>query len=310
MDYFTNEKHYNTINNYYKHKYNSKVFKISLNADFTCPNKDGKKGYGGCIYCSKLGSGDFAGDKNSPLKEQFFQIKKVMQEKWNEGLYVSYLQANSNTYSDYNTLKQIYNEVISYDEKIIGLSIATRCDCFTNEIFDLLNEMNQKTDLTIELGLQTINEDTSKLINRCHDLIEFEETVNKLISLNIKVVVHIINGLPHETKEDMLNTCRYLNKFKLFGVKIHMLYVTKDTKLAKYYEETKFKILSLEEYVDIVVNQLRILNKEFIILRLTGDANRDELIEPIWSLKKLVVMNEIDKLMRKNNYYQGDSYEI
>lgn len=310
MTYFTHEKHYNTINNYYKTTYNKKVYKISLNSNFTCPNKDGTKGHGGCIYCSKSGSGDFAGDVNKPLKEQFFEIKNMMEKKWSDGLLISYLQANSNTYASYEELKKIYNEVISYDEKIVGLSIATRCDCFNDEIFDLLSEMNKKTDLTIELGLQTTNDKTSKLINRCHTLEEFEQTVNRLISLDIKVVVHIINGLPYETKEDMINTCKYLNKFNLFGVKIHMLFITKNTMLEHYYYKTNFHVLTLEEYVDITVSQLRVLNPNFIILRLTGDADRNELIEPQWTLKKLVVMNEIDKLMRKNNYFQGDLYEI
>lgn len=310
MTYFTNEKHYNTLNNYYKHIYNQKIFRISLNAGFSCPNKDGSKDNKGCIYCSSSGSGEFAGNVNLSLKDQFISVKSKMLNKWKDGLYISYLQANSNTYKPIEELEKIYNEVLSYDEKIIGLSISTRCDCFNNEIYDLLANFNKKTDLTVEIGLQTINQETTQFINRRHSLFEFEECITRLISLNIKVIVHIINGLPNETKDDMLNTCRYLNKFKLFGIKIHMLFVLKNTPLALLYNLKPFHILSLDEYVNITVSQLRILNPNFIILRLTGDADPNNLIVPLWSKKKFVVLNEIDKLMRKNDYYQGDLYEI
>ena len=304
-----NCKNYNTLTEYYKNKYNKKVAKIALNANFTCPNKDGKKGFGGCTYCSKMGSGDTAGDKNLPLKEQFYQIKEIMDKKWKDLLYIPYLQSNSNTYGSIEKLKSIYNEVLSIeDNRIVGFAIATRPDCFTEEIYDYLEELNKHIPLSIELGLQTSNEKTAKIINRLSTNEEFIDAVNNLRKRNIEVVVHIINGLPYETETDMLNTIDFINSLDIQGIKFHSLLILKDTKIYEDYLNNPFKILTLEEYTSICVKQIARLKPSMIIHRLAADGVIDDVILPKWPIKKLVVMNEIDKLMRKNNIHQGDDY--
>ncbi len=302
--YSDSNKRYYTLDYFYKHKFNSKVAKISLNANFTCPNKDGTKGIGGCIYCSKLGSGDYAGNVKDDIVKQFNDIKKVMDNKWKDTLYIGYFQANSNTYASVDRLKEVYEPILKQD-KVIGLAIATRCDCLNDDVLEYLEELNKRTYLVVELGLQTIHEETSKLINRCHTLEEFNEGVKKLRNRNIDVVVHIINGLPNETEEMMLDTVRYLNKLDIQGIKIHMLHIIKDTKLAEYYKKYPFHILTKDEYIDIVIKQLELLKEDIVIHRLTGDPDPSELIEPTWTIKKIDVLNGIDKEMAKRNTYQG-----
>lgn len=310
MNFFNNEKRYNTLTEYNLYKYGKKVAKIALNGNFTCPNKDGSKGIGGCSYCSKLGSGDFAGDKNLSLKEQFLQIKEIMEKKWPDSLYMPYLQANSNTYAPVEKLKEIYEEVLAIDpEKTVGISIATRADCLPDDVIEYLGKLNKHTNVQIELGLQTANELTAKMINRCSTNDEFINACQKLRKHNIEIVVHIINGLPNETYEDMMNTVSFINKLDIQGIKIHSLLVLKNTLLAKQYEEKPFHILSLEEYVKITVDQITHLNPNIIIHRLAADGVFDDLIQPLWTRKKLVVMNEIDKLLRKNDEYQGKYYQ-
>ena len=310
MNFFNNEKRYNTLTEYNLYKYGKKVAKIALNGNFTCPNKDGSKGIGGCSYCSKLGSGDFAGDKNLSLKEQFLQIKEIMEKKWPDSLYMPYLQANSNTYAPVEKLKEIYEEVLAIDpEKTVGISIATRADCLPDDVIEYLGKLNKHTNVQIELGLQTANELTAKMINRCSTNDEFINACQKLRKQNIEIVVHIINGLPNETYEDMMNTMSFINKLDVQGIKIHSLLVLKNTLLAKQYEEKPFHILSLEEYVKITVDQITHLNPNIIIHRLAADGVFDDLIQPLWTRKKLVVMNEIDKLLRKNDEYQGKYYQ-
>ena len=302
--YSLDNKRYHTLNYHMKEKYNTKVVKISLNAGFTCPNIDGKVGYGGCIYCSKLGSGDFGGDKNKSLKEQFNDIKKIIDKKWPNSKYIAYFQARTNTYAPLNILKEKYESVLKI-KNVIGIAIATRADAITDECLKYLSELNKKTNLTIELGLQTIHENTSKLINRCHTLKQFEETYKKLKERNIETIVHIINGLPYETEEMMLETAKYLNNLNIDGIKIHMLNVIKNTPLETLYQKEKFHILTKEEYIDIVIKQLELLNPKIVIHRITSDPNPKELIEPKWLLKKFCVLNDIDKEMAKRNTYQG-----
>ena len=297
-------KRYNSIDRYYKHKYGKKVSKISINANFSCPNKDGTKGYGGCIFCSSSGSGDFAGDKNFSVVEQFYQIKEVMDKKWPDSYYIPYLQANSNTYGTVEKLKEVYEPLTKIDN-VVGLSIATRPDCFNEEIYEYLDDLNKRIPVQIELGLQTVNEKTANLINRGCSLTEFSEAVKRLRQINIEIVVHIINGLPFETKEDMLKTIDYINSLDVQGIKIHCLLILKNTKLEKFYEVNKFDVLTLENYVDITVSQIEHLRDDIIIHRLGADAGLEDLIVPMWSRKKLVVMNEIDKLLRKKDTYQG-----
>ncbi|MBQ2639727.1 MAG: TIGR01212 family radical SAM protein [Bacilli bacterium] len=302
--YSNSNKRYHTLDYFYKNKFNSKVFKVSLNAGFSCPNIDGTVGYGGCIYCSKSGSGEFAGNIKDSIKKQFNDIKNMMHKKWPKAKYIGYFQARTNTYAPVDKLKELYESILEEDN-VVGLNIATRPDSITDECLDYLEELNKKTYLTIELGLQTINDKTSKLINRCHSLDCFKDMVEKLRNRNIDVVVHIINGLPYEAKEDMLNTVRYLNKLDIGGIKIHMLSILKDTPLEKLYKEKKFKVLSKEEYIDIVVSQLELLREEIVIHRITGDPDPKDLIEPTWLIKKFCVLNDIDKEMVKRDTYQG-----
>ncbi len=306
MNLMNNEKHYNTLNNYYKSTYNKKVFKVALNANFSCPNK--QNGNTGCSYCSSNGSGDFAGDKNDDLITQFNKQKIMMHKKWPDAYYIPYLQANSNTYDTLENLKKVY-EPLTNLENIVAISIATRPDCLEDDKIKYLGELNKRIKIQVELGLQTIFSVTSNKINRGHSLECFTDAVDKLRKEGIEVVVHIINGLPGETKEMMLETAKFLSKLDIQGVKIHMLHVMYHTKMGIEYLKKPFPLLTLEEYVDITVSQLRLFPKNFIIHRITGDAPRELLIEPKWTLKKLVVSNEIDKYMRKYNYYQGDLYQ-
>ena len=307
LDLMDKNKRYNSIDRYYKAKYGKKVAKISLNGNFSCPNKDGTKGFGGCIYCSASGSGDFAGDKTLDILSQFNEIKTIIDKKWQDCLYMPYLQANSNTYGTVEKLKSVYEPLLSLKD-IVGISIATRADCFNDEIYKYLADLNRRIPVQIELGLQTIHDKTAKLINRQTELSEFENAVKKLREIGIEIVVHIINGLPYEDKNDMIETVKYINKLDIQGVKIHSLLVLKNTKLARLYSEENFKILSLEEYVDITVSQIEILRPDIIIHRVGADSSVEDLIVPEWTRKKLVVMNEIDKLLRKKDSYQGIFY--
>ena len=296
-------KRYYTLNCYYKRVFGCKVFKVSLNPGFTCPNKDGKVGTGGCIYCSPSGSGDFAGNTNDDLMTQFNKVKEVMLHKWPNGKYIAYFQANSNTYGDLDKLKSTYEQFLNVPG-VIGISIATRPDCFTNELYDYLEDLNKKTFLTIELGLQSSNDKTLKYINRGHDLKCFDNCFKELQKRNIKVIVHIINGLPNETQEDMLNTVKYLNSLHIYGIKIHMLHIIKNTKLYSIYKEKPFHVLTEEEYIDTVIKQLELLDEDVIICRITGDPVKEDIVEPKWLVKKFIVLNNIDKEMVKRDTYQ------
>ena len=302
--YSNTNKRYHTLDYYYKNRFHEKVFKVSLDAGFSCPNIDGTVGYNGCIYCSKLGSGEFAGNKQEPIEVQFNKVKEIMLKKWPNSKYIGYLEARRRRQARVEKLNELYTKILN-EPGVIGLNIATRPDAITEECLDYLTELNKKTYLTIELGLQTTNEKTSKLINRCHTLTCFEEMVNKLRERNIDVVVHIINGLPYETKEDMINTAKYLNSLDIQGIKIHMLSILKDTPLEKLYEKEHFKMLTKEEYIDIVTDQLELLRPEIVIHRITGDPKVDDLVEPNWLVKKFCVLNDIDKEMAKRNTYQG-----
>lgn len=301
--YSNDNKRYHTLNYFYQNKFNSKVFKISLDANFTCPNIDGTKGYGGCIYCLN-GSINNYQNINDSLLEQFNNGKQILHKKWPKAKYIAYLQSNSNTYANIDKLKSIYEPLIKLDN-VVGLNIATRPDCITQECLDYLEDLNKRTYLTIELGLQTIKEETSILINRCHSLDCFKNMVNELRKRNINVVVHIINGLPNETKDDMLNTVKYINKLDIQGIKIHMLSIVNGTSLEKLYQKEKFHVLTKDEYIDIVVSQLELLRPEIVINRITGDPDKNILIEPTWLIKKFIVLNDIDKEMVKRDTYQG-----
>ena len=299
--YTLDNKRYHTLNYYYQNKYGCKVFKVSLNAHFTCPNIDGTKGYGGCIYCLN-GSGDYNDDTD--LLTQFNEVKMTLHKKWPKAKYIGYFQANTNTYAPLDELKEKY-ELILKQKNVIGLNIATRPDTISDEVLDYLDELNKRTDLVIELGLQTIHDKTADLINRGYHLEEFERCLNKLNKRNINVVVHIINGLPYETKNDMIETAKYLSNKKILGIKIHMLHILRNTGLFKLYLKENFHILTKEEYVNIVCDQLEYLNENIVINRITGDPNVDDLVEPNWLIKKFGVLNETDKELKRRNTYQG-----
>ncbi|TNF06674.1 MAG: TIGR01212 family radical SAM protein [Bacillota bacterium] len=309
MNLMNHEKHYNTLNHYYHYKYQKKVFKIALNGGFTCPNIDGTVASGGCTFCSYMGSGDFAGNKLEPLKTQFEKQKAMMHQKWEDGYYIVYFQANTNTHAPLARLKALYEEAITLDPKIVLLSIATRPDVLPQDVVDYLGELNERMPVQVELGLQTIHQKTSDLINRAHDLACFDDAVKRLREKNLEVVVHIINGLPFETKDMMLETVKHINTLDVQGIKIHMLHLMEKTKMGYEYKKNPWTLLSLEDYVDITVDQILILRKDIIIHRLTGDAPQSMLIAPVWTKKKFVVTNEIDKKLRKLGLFQGDLYE-
>lgn len=299
---FTNtldNKRYHTLNYFYRKKFSSKVFKVSLNANFSCPNfKNGS----GCIYC-KHGSGNYF--ETLDLKSQFDVVKIPLEKKWPNSKYIAYFQANTNTYAPINELKEKYESVLSIPG-VIGLSIATRSDALNTEIYDYLSDLNERTFLTVEIGLQSMHEETLKLINRGHDLNNFEIAIKELKKRNIFTVVHIINGLPGETKEMMIDTVKYLNKRGIDGIKIHMLYIETDTPIATMYQKEAFHILDKNEYIDIVCEQLEYLSENIVVERITGDPLREDLIAPFWLLKKFCVLNDIDKEMKKRDIYQGD----
>lgn len=292
-------KRYHTLNYFLRKKFNSKVFKVSLNGNFACPNfKNGN----GCIFCSH-GSGN--GLESLSLEEQFEIVKIPLEKKWPNSKYIAYFQANSNTYAPINILKEKYETALKIPN-VIGISIATRSDCLNKEILDYLEELSKKTFLTLEIGLQSMHEETLKLIKRGHTLDNFEKAIKELKRRKIFTVVHIIDGLPYETKEMMIETVKYLNNLGIDGIKIHMLYITKDTELGKMYLEKPFKVLTKEEYIDIVCTELEYLDENIVIERITGDPIKEELIAPMWLTKKFCVLNDIDKEMKKRDIYQGD----
>lgn len=307
FEYSLDNKRYHTWNYHLMQKFGEKVFKVSLNAGFTCPNIDGTKGFGGCIYCSDSGSGDFAGKPSDSILEQFEKVKQKMHKKWPRAKYIPYFQAHTNTYAPLEVLKEKFEPVLGCDG-VVGLSIATRADALEDDVLDYLFELSKRTYLIVELGLQTVFDKTGELINRCHTYQEFLDGYKKLTDRGINVCVHLIIGLPGETHEMMLRSVSEVAKLKPYAVKLHLLHVLKGTKLERMYLNNEFKTLTREEYVDIIVDALEILPKETIIQRLTGDGGKDDLIAPLWSLKKFCVLNEIDKEMVRRNSCQGSRH--
>lgn len=293
-------KRYYTLNYFFRKKFGQKVFKVPLDINSTCPNQLN----GGCIFCSNKSAASIS-DSSLDIIEQFNNGKNILEKKWPDSLYIAYFQSGTNTYGSIDLMKDYVDKLLAIP-KVVGISIATRPDTLSNEWLDYLSMLNKKTFLTVELGLQSSNDFTLNFINRGHNVQSFTDAVKKLKKLGIFVVAHIINGLPYETKEDMLNTVRYLNDLKIDGVKIHMLYIAKNTMLAKIYEKKKFPVLKREEYIDIVCDQLELLNEDIVIERITGDPIKEELIAPDWLVKKFCVLNDIDKEMVKRNIYQGD----
>lgn len=284
---------YTTLNSYLKEKFGCKVYKISLDCGFTCPNRDGTLGYGGCIFCSEGGSGDFAESCTLGVTEQIESGKDKVKNKIKSGKYIAYFQAFTNTYADVNTLEKLYTEAINHPD-IVALSVATRPDCLEQEKIELLGRLNKIKPIFVELGLQTVNEKTAKYIRRGYTLDIYDDAVERLHEQGINVVTHIIIGLPYETKEDMLSSVKYVCKVT-DGIKLQLLHILKGTDLAKDYCEHKFEVLTLEEYTDIIAECVKIIPENVVIHRLTGDGAKKDLIAPLWSADKKKVLNTINK---------------
>ena len=306
--YTNDNKRYQTINYYFRQKYHQKVCKVPLNAHFTCPNRDGSKAIGGCTFCSSMGSGDSILGFNEDLMHQFDIGLERMHKKWPDCIGFAYFQSYSNTYAPLSVLKEIYDPFYQ-SEKVKGVCIATRADCLDDEKIKYFNEMAKIKETWIELGLQSIHEETMNRCNRCHTTKEVFDIVEKLNSTDIKCCIHIMNSLPNETKEDMLNTARMIANYHPDAIKIHMLHLLENTQMANEYKLSPFHLMSLEEYVDVVVQQLEILPSDMVIERVTGDGLAKDLIAPLWTIKKTIVANEIDKLMVKRNTWQGKYYK-
>ena len=294
-----------TLSDYCKEKFGTKVYRLSLSTGCTCPNRDGKAGRGGCSFCSEGGSGEFA-TKVKDIEIQIEEAKEKVRNKFPKDIkeedkkYIAYFQSFTNTYGDVDRLGAIFRSAIMQNE-IVALSIGTRPDCLEEEMLDLLKELNNIKPVWIELGLQTINEVTAKAINRGYELKVFEKAYYELKKKGIEVIVHVILGLPDESAEDMYETVKYLASLKpeLDGVKLHLLHILKNTRLEKEYKVSPFKILSLKEYTEILVNCLKILPESTVIHRMTGDGDKRLLVEPIWSANKKVVLNTINKAIRE-----------
>ena len=295
-----------TLDSVLKNEFGGKTVKIPLNAGFSCPNRDGKVGYGGCSYCSNALSGEFAGNPRESIAAQFEKTKALYFKKWGETKYIAYLQAGSNTYADIETLRSVFHSCLSLPA--VGLSIATRADCLGEDVLELLSEINRKTYLTVELGLQSSSDETARLINRGHTYAEFLSGYNALRERNIRVCVHIINGLIGETRDDMLRTVRDVASLEPYEIKIHLMHVIRGTLDEKRYLSDELKTLSKEEYISIVCDQLELLPPETAIGRLTGDGDRATLVAPLWSMDKRSVLGGIDHELKLRDSWQGKYY--
>lgn len=287
---------YTTLNNYLKERFGEKVYKIALNGGFTCPNRDGKIGTRGCIFCSKGGSGDFAESPDLTITEQIENGKKRLEKKIKNGKYIAYFQAFTNTYAPVEKLRAIYTEAIIHPD-IVALSIGTRPDCLGDDVLALLDELNKIKPIFVELGLQTISEDTAKYIRRGYTLEVYDKAVADLHKIGINVVTHIILGLPGESKNDMLKSVEYACKVT-DGIKLQLLHILKGTDLAKDYEQGKFEVLTLEQYTEIIKECVQIIPKNVVIHRLTGDGAKKDLIAPLWSADKKTVLNTINRALK------------
>ena len=295
------------LNDFLKEKFNEKIYKVSLDGGFTCPNRDGKVSRGGCIFCSENGSGDFTATKLKSIHAQIEEQIDLVSKKYKGDKYIAYFQNFTNTYAEVSYLRKIYEEALSH-EKIVGLAIATRPDCLGDDVLELLAELNKKTFLWVELGLQTLNDYVAKYFNRAYETEIYEEASEKLNRLSIKFVTHIIIGLPKEENDDYLKTAIFAQNCGTWGIKLHLMYVVKNTPLEKLYLNGDLKVNTKEEYVEKVVNVLENISSEIVVHRLTGDGDRETLVAPLWSIKKIDVLNSIHKELKRRNTYQGKLY--
>ncbi len=304
--YTDDNKRYHTLNYYNRHKFGGKIFKAVLDCGFTCPNIDGSKGSGGCIFCDS-GSGYFTSGKLSADMQYKKEKERITAKHGENALITAYFQANTNTYAPVERLSALYNEVLGY-ENISGISIGTRADCLPDDVLDLLEDLASRTNLTVELGMQTVHESTIDIINRRCSHEEFLDGYYRLKKRGIRICLHIINSLPYETPEMMLETAVQTAKMKPDAVKIQMLHVIRGTRLAELYAAKPFHLLTKEEYVDITVRQLEVLPPETVIERITGDGDKSKLIAPLWSADKISVLGAIDKLQATADSWQGKYY--
>ena len=297
---------YKHLNNYLKQKFGERTLKICIDGGFTCPNRDGSKGIGGCIFCSEKGSGDHIKIANSITNQVENYFKSYKSERANK--FIVYFQNFTNTYDSVKNLKEKYDSAL-IDDRIVGLAIATRPDCINEDIVQLLKSYTNKYYVCVELGLQTSNDKTAKLINRCYSNTEFTNTVKLLNLYNIDVIVHVMVGLPNETSDDIKQTVNFINMHNIQGLKIHSCYVIKNTKLAQLYNEGKYIPLSLEEYISSCAYILTHINPNIVIHRISGDAPKDLLIAPSWNSHKKWIINGLNNYMKDNNLYQGMYYD-
>ena len=308
MNNKNNNDRFYSLNNYLKETFGHKIYKVSLDGGFTCPNRDGTISSKGCLFCSDRGSGEFTGERGNSITKQIEEQLEFISGKNENNNVIAYFQNFTNTYAPIEYLKKIYYEALSH-EKVMGIAIATRPDCLSDEVLNLLSEINNKFFLWIELGLQTAKNNTAEIINRGYKTSCYIEACEKLNSRNIKFVTHMIVGLPFETKEDIINTAQLINNVNSWGIKIHLLYILKNSPLEKYYNEYKFKVFEKDEYTDIVTEIISILNPNIVIHRLTGDAKKEDLFLPLWSADKRGVLNDIQKKLKSRNIYQGKEYK-
>lgn len=296
-------KRYQTYDYYLRHRFGGKCFKVSLDGGFTCPNRDGTKGTGGCTFC---GGSYHAGYRSLSIPAQFAAQKELLGKKWKDATrFIAYFQSFTNTYAPLDVLREKYETALA-EEGVVGLSIATRADCLGDDVVDYLRELHERTYLTVELGLQTVHDETARRIRRGHTYAEFLEGYRRLEGLNI--CVHLINGLPGEDRAAMLETAERVAGLRPHAVKLHLLYIIEGTPLAEEYRRGEFRALTLDEYVDVTVSQLERFAPETVIGRVTGDGEKDKLIAPLWSLKKFVVLNELDKEFLRRDTCQGILY--
>ena len=302
------DKRYYSLNEYCKQTFGDKIYRLSLNAGCSCPNRDGSLSYGGCAFCSEGGSGDFASSYNVSVTTQIEEAKLRIQKKTDCNKFIAYFQAYTNTYGPIEHLRQVFTEAISSDE-IVALSIGTRSDCLSTEVLDLLEELSQKKPVWVELGLQTIHNATLKRMNTHTTVEQFDSAVMTLHERGISVITHVILGLPGETRDMMLDTIRHVASLPVSGIKLQLLHVLKNTQLAAMYEKEPFTIFDLEEYCNFVIDCIELLPPDMVVHRLTGDGPRALLIAPLWSTDKKRVLNTIQKRFAERHTWQGKSYK-
>lgn len=297
----------NTINTYLKKRFGSKVVKLSIDGGFTCPNRDGSKGVGGCLFCSASGSGDMADGSGDILRDLNSQIQ-LLSGKWPEAKYIAYFQSHTNTYAPVSELRAKFCRALEHPE-VIGIAIATRPDCISDEVLELLTELNSKTFMWVELGLQTIHEDTAEKMNLCYTVQDYDDAAARLISKGIRVVTHLIMGLPGESRSMMLQSVRHVCKKNIFGIKLHMLNLVKGSRMETLYPDY-VSFNSIEDYIDLIIPAIELIPPSVTVHRISGDAPRSTLIAPEWSYKKRTILNGIHKAMRQRNSWQGKKSDL